>query len=179
MGMPEFIVPVDEHTRDEFNKLCASAGMTAPKLLGMFVRNTVQTKKVPFNGEETAVQAAEQSTEKPAKREKTIRERVEARAKARANGEFTQESAIKAVAFLRQEAQRNGTSTMTMDEINAEIALSRKERREQCAMLAELRAATPWIDKSGLREIDDMFSDEVEMEIEEYRKMGYEVAVNG
>ncbi|MCL2816544.1 MAG: hypothetical protein FWD23_18255 [Oscillospiraceae bacterium] len=32
---------------------------------------------------------------------------------------------------IRQEAAQNGTSDLTMDEINAEIALYRKEKRER------------------------------------------------
>ena len=34
---------------------------------------------------------------------------------------------------IREEAVRNGVSEMTMEEINAEIALARKERRERNA----------------------------------------------
>ncbi|MCL2015571.1 MAG: hypothetical protein FWG68_04920 [Defluviitaleaceae bacterium] len=175
MGMPEFIVPVDEHTRDEFNKLCASAGMTAPKLLGMFVRNTVQTKKVPFNGEEKAVQVAEQSTEKPAKKQLTDRELFEGKGLE----DYDPEAFGRSLDEMRRISKENGNCNMTLDEINAEIALARKESDERKALLAELRATTPWIDKSGLYEIEDMFSDEIIAEIEEYRKMGYEVAKNG
>jgi len=37
----------------------------------------------------------------------------------------------RAINKIRISAQKNGASEMTLDEINAEIALSRKERRER------------------------------------------------
>lgn len=42
--------------------------------------------------------------------------------------EITRESALEALEQIRKEAQKNGTSDMTLDEINAEIAEVRKMR---------------------------------------------------
>ena len=42
--------------------------------------------------------------------------------------EITRESALEALDQIREEAQKNGTSDMTLDEINAEIAEVRKMR---------------------------------------------------
>jgi hypothetical protein len=43
---------------------------------------------------------------------------------------ISQVEAMRAMTRIQRAAQRNGTSTMTLDEINAEIALSRKERKQ-------------------------------------------------
>ncbi|MCL2015567.1 MAG: hypothetical protein FWG68_04900, partial [Defluviitaleaceae bacterium] len=161
----ELTLQIDETTRTAFDKLCEGSGLSESAMFMVIVKKAADTREE---------NAADVSAENPAKRGKTMRERLEALE----TKEYDPEAFGRALESMWRKSEENGNCNMTMDEINAEIALSRKERREQCAVLAELRAATPWIDKSGLREIDDMFSDEVEMEIEEYRKMGYEVAVN-
>ncbi len=43
---------------------------------------------------------------------------------------ISQVEAMRAMTRIQRAAQRNGTSTMTLDEINAEISLSRKERKQ-------------------------------------------------
>lgn len=43
----------------------------------------------------------------------------------------TTEEALEALKAIREEAIRNGTAGMSLEEINAEIAAARKERREK------------------------------------------------
>ena len=43
---------------------------------------------------------------------------------------ISQVESMRAMTRIQRAAQRNGTSNMTLDEINAEIALSRKERKQ-------------------------------------------------
>ncbi|MCL1986456.1 MAG: hypothetical protein FWG64_00580, partial [Firmicutes bacterium] len=136
----ELTLQIDETTRTAFDKLCEGSGLSESAMFMIIV------KKVADTGLEKATSVTtEKSTEKPAKRGKTMRERIEALE----TKEYDPEAFGRALESMRRKSEENGNCNMTMDEINAEIALSRKERREQCAVLAELRAATPWIDKSG------------------------------
>ena len=166
MATKELTIQVDETTHAAFDKLCKGAGLSESAMFRVIVNKQADTR------EENAVDVP---AEQPAKKPLTLREILEGKGRAT----FDPTAFGRALDEMRQISAENGNCNMTLDEINAEIALSRKARDERKILLAELRAKTPWIDKSGLREIDDMFSDEVKMELEEYRKMGYEVNING
>ena len=47
--------------------------------------------------------------------------------------DYRADRAVRAMRAISDEAQRNGTAEMTLDEINAEIAASRTERRKNGA----------------------------------------------
>jgi len=175
MTTKELTIQVDETTHATFDKLCKGAGLSESAMFRVIVNKQADTR------EENAIDVP---VEKPAA-EKTLQRKwakwtpsLRELASRNRKRDCEPDGFAKSLEEMRQRSQENGNCNMTMDEINAEIALARKEEREYHEILAKLRAATPWIDKSGLREVTDMFPDELEDEIEEYLKMGYEVGKN-
>ena len=65
--------------------------------------------------------------------------------------EITRESALEALEQIRKEAQKNGTSDMTLDEINAEIAEVRKARTGENAMKNLQEAMSGAAEEAGLK----------------------------
>ena len=70
--------------------------------------------------------------------------------------EITRESALEALEPIRKEAQKNGTSDMTLDEINAEIAEVRKARAGEKAMKNLQEAMSGAAEEAGLKSEEDV-----------------------
>ena len=81
--------------------------------------------------------------------------------------EITRESALEALEQIRKEAQKNGTSDMTLDEINAEIAEVRKNRASEKAMKNLQEAMSGAAEEAGLKSEED-----VVMMVKELRSEG-------
>jgi len=54
MGMPEFIVPVDEHDFAKFSKICEQIGLTPSEMLARVAEKAVQEKRLPLSDTEIA-----------------------------------------------------------------------------------------------------------------------------
>lgn len=70
--------------------------------------------------------------------------------------EITRESALEALEQIRKEAQKNGTSDMTLEEINAEIAEVRKARAGEKAMKNLQEAMSGAAEEAGLKSEEDV-----------------------
>lgn len=70
--------------------------------------------------------------------------------------EITRESALEALEQIRKEAQKNGTSDMTLDEINAEIDEVRKAMVGEKAMKNLQEAMSGAAEEAGLKSEDDV-----------------------
>ncbi|MCL1998289.1 MAG: mediator of RNA polymerase II transcription subunit 9 [Turicibacter sp.] len=167
--MTSLTVYLDEKMHNEFEEVCQNAGLNATATILTFVNEVVQTREVPKTAAYTT------PIPRPMPREKTMRERM--REPQDPNVDVMEECR-KAVQSMREQAALDGISEMTMEEIDAEIALARKENREKEALLAELRRkAAPFEDQSNLLPVTRLWSEELDMEIEE-RLNGWEVTVH-
>ncbi|MCL2081520.1 MAG: type II toxin-antitoxin system RelB/DinJ family antitoxin [Oscillospiraceae bacterium] len=100
MGAVNVTVRVDEETKKEFDKFCDNVGMNITTAFNMFIRATLRTRQLPFA-------VADFEPKKQAGKE-----------------------LLEAFGAIRAQSVINGTDKMTMEEINAEIAASRREKRE-------------------------------------------------
>jgi len=98
-------VRVDERTKKEFDIFCENVGLNATAAVNMFIRTVVRTRAIPFL-------VTDSNSEKQ-------------------DNKFYMEQMKNSVQSMRAKSAENGNSEMTMDEINAEIALYRKEKRER------------------------------------------------
>ncbi|MCL1998281.1 MAG: mediator of RNA polymerase II transcription subunit 9 [Turicibacter sp.] len=166
--MANLTVYLDDKTHSEFEELCENAGLNTTATILTFVNKVVQTREVPKT-------AAPPPIPRPVPRKKTMRERLREPCDPNID---VREECRKAVQSMREKAALDGISEMTMEEIDAEIALARKERREKQALLAELREkAAAFEDQSNLLSVKRLWSEELAMEIEE-RLNGWEVTVH-
>ncbi|MCL2016879.1 MAG: hypothetical protein FWG68_11605 [Defluviitaleaceae bacterium] len=185
MATTELLLKVDEKIFKEFEEFCTNAGLNPTSEVTTCVTRFLITKdftsNAKFSAQPKEPPKPHKTPAKPAKSTKSTKKEITIRDLAeipfrKNNREIDAQAALES---LWRDAELDGSSNMTMEEIDAEIALARKEERELTAKLKELRAATPWIDRSELREVDDMYPDEMELEMDEFRKMGYEVPRSG
>jgi DNA-damage-inducible protein J len=103
MGQTNISIRVDEDVKKEAEILCAKIGLTLSAVTNVFYRQFVRTQGIPFPI--TAVETSPQSQ---------TREAVLARGR-------------EALREAQRQAVINGTSEMTLDEINAIISECRQE----------------------------------------------------
>ncbi|MCL1998285.1 MAG: hypothetical protein FWG65_05900 [Turicibacter sp.] len=167
--MTSLTVYLDEKTHNEFEEVCQNAGLNATATILTFVNEVVQTREVP------KIAAPPSPIPRPVPRKKTLREKR--REPCNPNVDVM-DSFGKALENMWAQAALDGSSEMTMEEIDAEIALGRKEKREKQTLLTELREkAAPFEEQSHLLPVTSMRPDELDMEIEE-RLNGWEVTVH-
>lgn len=97
MAQATFSVRMDENLKKQFDALCAEFGMNTSTAINIFARAVVYQRRIPFE-----ISAPD-----------TV--------------EVTRDGALKAFMALRKSAEHNGLQDMSLDEINAEIELSRNE----------------------------------------------------
>ena len=95
-------VRVDEVTKREFDVFCENVGLNATSAVNMFIKTVVRTRKLPFV-------VTDDTTEEQ-------------------SGQLLMAEMKKAIRSMRELSVANGNSEMSLDEINAEIAESRKEK---------------------------------------------------
>jgi DNA-damage-inducible protein J len=99
MGTVNVTVRVDEETKRNFDTFCDNVGINITTAFNMFIKATLRTRQLPFSV--TDIESQDQ-----ARRE--LREVFKA----------SQEQSV-----------MNGTDKMSMEEIDAEIAACRRDRR--------------------------------------------------
>ncbi len=92
-------IRIDRDLKDEADRIFGELGMNLTTAITVFVRQAVRQKKIPF---EISLDTD---------REKTMRK------------------ASDALADIWQDSVRNGTDKLSMEDIDAEIAAARRERR--------------------------------------------------
>ena len=103
MGAVNVTIRVDEETKREFDAFCENVGMNITTALNMYMKAVLRTRQLPFSITDA----------KPSKQ---------------VNARELLKQAFKAA---QEESVKNGTDKMTMEEIDAEIAANRRERRQQ------------------------------------------------
>ena len=103
MGAVNVTIRVDEETKREFDAFCENVGMNITTALNMYMKSVLRTRQLPFPITDI----------KPSKQ---------------ANARESLKQAFKAA---QEQSVKNGTDKMTMDEIDAEIAAYRREKRQQ------------------------------------------------
>ena len=103
MGAVNVTIRVDEETKREFDTFCDNVGMNITTALNMYMKAVLRTRQLPFPITDI----------KPLKQ-------TDAR-----------ESLKRAFKAAQEQSVKNGTDKMTMDEIDAEIAAYRREKRQQ------------------------------------------------
>jgi len=94
-------IRVEENAKKKFDKFCEDVGINMSTAVNMFIYTVIREQKIPF-------EIASDS-----ERKKSF------------------EKGLAAIKSLQEQAEKNGLSNMTMEEIDAEIALARKERKER------------------------------------------------
>ena len=105
MATSNLTVRVDESTKREFDAFCNNVGINATSAVNMFIKNVVRTRTLPF----IITDIEEQSSSIAMLKMKN------------------------AIQSMREQSVANGNANMSMDEIDAEIAASRQERRRKNA----------------------------------------------
>jgi DNA-damage-inducible protein J len=96
-------IRLDRGLKDEADQIFNAMGMSLTTAITVFVRQAVRQKKIPF---EISLSDSDSRT-------------------------IAMRDAMAASERIWRNAAQNGTSQMTSDEINAEIAASRAERRKR------------------------------------------------
>jgi len=96
---------MDRSLKEEADRLYNELGMNLTTAITVFVKQSVRQKKIPF---EIALDGDEKISN-------------------------TRLGAMAAVERIRENAAQNGTESLTMDDINAEIKAARAERRARRA----------------------------------------------
>jgi addiction module RelB/DinJ family antitoxin len=96
-------VHIDENTKRDFDTLCEDIGINITTAINMLIKASVKTKKIPYENPDSDF------------RMQTGKEMGDA------------------FRLAQKQSVINGTDEMTMDEIIADIADYRKERREKRA----------------------------------------------
>ena len=107
MATVNLTVRVDERTKKDFDGFCDNVGINATAAVNMFIKNVVRTRKLPFVI--TDISGNDQ------------------------DGSVNMSNMKKAMQSMRAQSVENGNSEMTLDEINAEIAAYRKNKRKNNA----------------------------------------------
>ena len=109
MAQTAFSIRMDEGLKRDFSQFCENIGMTMSPAFVVFAKAALRCRRIPFEIYDYPVSSS------------SAKERI------------TSEEARKAFESIRAEVQSRGVPEMTMDEIDAEIAAARKERRERKA----------------------------------------------
>jgi DNA-damage-inducible protein J len=99
MGAVNVTVRVDEETKRDFDSFCDNVGINITTAFNMFIKATLRTRQLPF-----VVTDAETQNQ-------------------------TRQELQKAFSAAQKQSVINGTDKMTMEEIDAEIAACRLEKR--------------------------------------------------
>ena len=105
MSTVNLTVRVEENTKKEFDAFCENVGLNATAAVNMFIKAVVRTRSMPF----------------------IITDLHDGRQ----DNALYMEQMRNAIQSMRAQSIASGNSKMTLDEINAEIAAYRKEKREQ------------------------------------------------
>jgi len=119
MAQVAFSIRMDEDLKRDFGQFCSEIGMSMSTAFVVFAKATLQERQIPFViGERKAFRGIRQ-------------DRLESAAL----------RAQKAFEAIRADAQARDLPELTMEEIDAEIAAARRERRErETAALKAVRA---------------------------------------
>jgi len=101
-GTTNLNIRIDRELKSEADFILGKMGMNLSTAVNVFVRQVVQERAIPFK-----IQLSDD-----------INTEAQAREKMRA-----------ALKVMQDESVKNGTDNITMDEINAEIAACRREKR--------------------------------------------------
>lgn len=104
MAQQAMTVRMDAQMKSQFDSLCEQFGMSANTAINIFVKAVVRSKSIPFS-----INVKDEKEE--------IRQK-----------------AIRAVEAIQKRAEENGTSEMTLEEINEEIRLAREERKKRLGL---------------------------------------------
>lgn len=99
MGLQAMTVRLDSKKKSEFDMLCEQFGMSANTAINIFVNAVVRSKSIPFT-----ISVSDQTLE------------------------TTRKKAKDAFASIREKSELSKDAEMTLDEINEEIRLYRKEK---------------------------------------------------
>ena len=107
MATANLTVRVDEGVKREFDSFCENVGINPTSAINMFIRTVLRNRALPFIVTDST--AEEQNNQIILTRMKN------------------------AVQAMREQSMANGNADMSLDEINAEIAACRQERRRKNA----------------------------------------------
>lgn len=107
MAQSTFSIRMDENLKRDFGLFCDNVGMTMSTAFVVFAKAAVRERRFPF-------EIGERRGRSP-----------------RVGPEESVSRARQAFETLRADAERRDDAEMTLDEINAEIAAARAERRER------------------------------------------------
>ena len=111
MAQVAFSIRMDEDLKRDFGQFCSDIGMSMSTAFVVFAKATLQERQIPFViGDRRALRRTMPNHFDPA----ALRAR-------------------KAFEAIRADAQARGLPELTMEEIDAEIAAVRRERRERKA----------------------------------------------
>lgn len=117
MAQTAFSIRMDDGLKRDFSQFCENIGMTMSTAFVVFAKAALRARRIPF--EIYDYPASPYLTKK----------------------RITSEEALSAFEKIRAEVQSRGLPEMSMDEIDAEIAAARKERRERQAKAATMNGA--------------------------------------
>ena len=100
-------VRVDEETRKEFDRFCENVGLNATSAVNMFIRTVVRTRTLPF----------------------IITDNVDEEQ----NNRIMMAKMKNAIQSMRDQSAASGNENITVDDIDAEIAAYRHEKRNKNA----------------------------------------------
>lgn len=101
MAQQAMTVRLDALMKSQFDTLCEQFGMSANTAINIFVNAVVRSRSIPFS-----INVKDEKEEYRTK-------------------------AIRAIESMQKSAEKSGASEMTLDEINEEIRLARKEREKR------------------------------------------------
>lgn len=104
MAQTAFSIRMDDRLKRDFGQFCENVGMTMSTAFVVFAKATLRARRIPF-------------------------EIYDASEAAVPRGEVTRNEARLAFERVRADVQSRGAPELTMDEIDAEIAAARRERR--------------------------------------------------
>lgn len=107
MSQTAFSIRMDDGLKRDFSQFCENIGMTMSTAFVVFAKAALRDRRIPFEIYDYPVSA-------PSKGKR-----------------ITGEEALKSFERIRAEVQSRAVPEMTMDEIDAEIAAARRERRER------------------------------------------------
>lgn len=117
MAQTAFSIRMDDGLKRDFSQFCENIGMTMSTAFVVFAKATLRGRRIPF--EIYDYPAPPYLTEK----------------------HITSGEALTAFEKIRAEVQSRGVPEMSMDEIDAEIAAARKERRGRQAKATTVNGA--------------------------------------
>jgi len=115
MAQVAFSIRMDEDLKRDFGQFCSDIGMSMSTAFVVFAKATLRERQIPF-----AI----------GDRRDSRRARTE-----RPDGDEIMKRGMEAWKAIREDIKKRGVPDLTMEEIDAEIAAARKERREREAKL--------------------------------------------